>query len=302
MNPAIELTQLSKRFGRQTALKDVSLSVPTGSIFGYLGPNGAGKTTTIKILMNIISASGGKAAIQGCDARKLGPKHLRQIGYVSENQALPEALTPAGLFRLCRPLYPGWDAAFCNTLTKRFDLPLNKKIRSLSRGMRMKAALIASLAFRPKLLVLDEPFSGLDPAVRQDLIDGILELTENEDWTIFISSHDVDEIERLADWIGFLDKGELKLREETASLQNRFRRVVVSLPAKPQLGAHLPKTWQDIEQGDQAISFIETDFQQEECEKLLRMIFPQATHWAATPMSLRDIFITLAKQYKVLNL
>ncbi len=118
-----------------------------------------------------------------------------------ENQRLPEWMTVEQLINFCRPMYPTWDPAFCTKLLEEFDLPLDRKLKHLSRGMKMKAALLTSLAYRPRLLVLDEPFSGLDPLVRDEVIRGMLELTEQENWTVLISSHDIDEVERLADWV-----------------------------------------------------------------------------------------------------
>ena len=151
-------------------LNGLNLAVPEGSLYGLLGPNGAGKTTTIKILMNIIGASGGRAEALGVDSRRLGPKSFAQIGYVSENQEMPEWMTVEYFLAYLRPFYPAWDVAREKELLRQFELPLDRKLKHLSRGMRMKAALASSLAYRPKLIVLDEPFTGLDPLVRDEFI------------------------------------------------------------------------------------------------------------------------------------
>ena len=177
MNYPIETFNLSKQFGKKFALKNLNLQVPTGTIFAFLGPNGAGKTTTIKTLMNIMPPTKGSAKIFGVDSQKLGPQEFQQIGYVSENQELPEWMTVGQFFNYCKAMYPAWDDVFCQTLVQQFELPLNDKLKNISRGMRMKAALVSSLAYRPKLVVFDEPFSGLDPLVRQEFVDGILKLT-----------------------------------------------------------------------------------------------------------------------------
>jgi ABC-2 type transport system ATP-binding protein len=148
---------------------------------------------------------------------------------------LPLWMTVKQFLDYCRPLYPNWDTAFEKQLLTQFDLPLTTKLKDLSRGMRMKAALLSSLAYRPKLVVLDEPFSGLDPLVRDEFIRGLLELTEQEGWTVFVSSHDIEEVQRLADRVAIINRGKLALDETSDSLQSRFRAIEVVLPddAKP---------------------------------------------------------------------
>src|SRR5688500_9635944 len=149
--------------------------------------------------MNIMRPSGGEAHVLGVDSRRLGPRQLETIGYVSENQQMPQWMTLAELLAYCRPFYPTWDDALCRKLVDDFELPLDVKIGRMSRGMRVKAALVTALAYRPLLLVLDEPFSGLDPVVREDLVHGVLERAGEEQWSVLISSHDLDEVERLVD-------------------------------------------------------------------------------------------------------
>ncbi len=158
-------------------------------MFGLVGSNGAGKTTTIKILMNILKPNAGHAEVFGIPSRQLGPQDLERIGYVSENQEMPDRMTVGGFLAFLKPFYPIWDDARAEELVRQFDLPPGRKLRDLSRGMRMKASLASSLAYRPRLLVLDEPFSGLDPLVRDELIEGILEGAA--DATIFVSSHEL---------------------------------------------------------------------------------------------------------------
>jgi ABC-2 type transport system ATP-binding protein len=160
MTNAIETTGLTRRFGRVEAVEEVSLEIPSGSIFALVGPNGAGKTTTIKVLLNLIRPSRGTATVLGIDSQRLDDVAFQRIGYVSENQKLPDHLTPRGLLEYCRPFYPTWDDDLARRLQATLNLPMNGRLRSLSRGTRMKAALLSALAFRPELLVLDEPFGG----------------------------------------------------------------------------------------------------------------------------------------------
>ena len=301
MEYAITTEQLTKRFGRQVAINNLTLNIPTGCIFAFLGPNGAGKTTTIKALMNILSPNAGTSAVFGVDSRKLSPVEFAQIGYVSENQELPLWMKAGYFLNYCKSFYSTWDDRFCQQLLSQFDIPLDKKLKALSRGMRMKAALVSSLAYRPKLLVLDEPFSGLDPLVREEFVSGILEIAETENWTIFISSHDIDEVERLADWVGIIDKGTLMINEKTEDLQRRFRKVELTLTEPLPSPVSFPEEWLLPEQKGRAIRFIDTQYQEGTSEQHIQSLLPPCTDIVMQGMSLREIFIVLAKQFKQSN-
>jgi len=290
----IETHQLTHRYGRTEAVHDLTLAVRAGSIFALLGPNGAGKTTTIKLLMNLLRPTGGSSTVLGVDSLKLGERERAQIGYVSENQELPQWMTVRQLLDYCRPFYPTWDVVLEKKLLVQFDLPTDRKLKQLSRGTLMKASLLSSLAYRPKLLVLDEPFSGLDPLVRDEFVHGLLEVSALGEWTVLVSSHDIDEIERLADWIGVLDAGRLQFSESTERLQNRFRRIEVALQGG---GARLdspPAAWFETEQQGGLVRFIDSRFERDTTERLCRERFPEATV-KAHPMTLREIFVTLAR-------
>ena len=208
MNAIIETHQLTRRFGKTLAVRNLSLQVPEGSVFAFLGPNGAGKTTVIKMLMNMIRPTSGTARMLGTDSLRLSPAQLARIGYVSENQEMLEWMTVQQLIDYCRPMYPTWDPDLCRQLIRQFELPLNRKLKTFSRGMKVKASLLSSLSYRPELVILDEPFTGLDALVRDEFIRGLLELSGRSQWTILVASHDIDEVERLADWVGVIDKGE----------------------------------------------------------------------------------------------
>ena len=173
MTNAIETVGLARRFGRLDAVNGLNLEVPQGSTFALIGPNGAGKTTTLKVLVNLLKPTAGTAMVLGTDSRRIGPTTLQRIGYISENQRLPDWMTPTELFAYCRPLYPTWDDALCRRLQTDLRLVSNAPLRQLSRGTRMKVALLASLAYAPELVVLDEPFSGLDPLARDELAQAI---------------------------------------------------------------------------------------------------------------------------------
>jgi len=227
---AIETAGLTRRYGRLEVVQSLDLHVPAGSIFALVGPNGAGKTTTIKMLMNLVKPTRGSATIASVDSRRLTSRDFQRIGYVSENQQLPDWMTTAELLDHCKPFYPTWDDALGRRLLGSFALPTDVRITKLSRGGRMKAALLTALAFRPDVLVLDEPFSGLDPLVRDQLTQTLLALAAERPFTVFVSSHDLDEIERLATEIAFIDAGRVLLSESVATLLERFQRADGSRP------------------------------------------------------------------------
>jgi len=300
MSNIIKTQNLTKKFGKLTAVDNLSLSVPEGSIFAFLGPNGAGKTTTIKLLLNLITPDNGASGIFSVKSGVLGPAEFSQIGYVSENQKLYDWMTVKQLIAFCKPLYPAWDDTFCGRLTRQFDLPLDRAISGFSRGMKIKAALLISIAYRPRLLVLDEPFTGLDPLVRDELIQGILELTNAEHWTVFISSHDIHEVETLADVVGFLDHGKLKLSESLESLQTRFRKVTVTLSAPlTSLPVNLPPAWLQVEHENRAVAFIDSAYEEKTTNDSIRRIFADCANVETAGMTLREIFVALAKSYKM---
>ncbi|MEE9368521.1 MAG: ABC transporter ATP-binding protein [Pontiella sp.] len=296
MGNVIQTNGLTKKFRGKAAVDNLQLEVPEGSIYAFLGPNGAGKTTTIKLLMNILFPTSGKAEVLGVPSNKIGPEQFQQIGYVSENQKLPEWMTVPQLISYCKPMYPTWDDGFCKRLLTQFDLPKDVKLKNMSRGMKVKASLLSSLAYRPKLLVLDEPFSGLDPLVRDEFIRGILELTETEGWTVFISSHDIEEVERLADWVGFIDKGTLQLSEKREALQERFRQIEVTLPDGTEVPKQLPKEWLVPERAGHAFRYVESQFGSGSTERF-SSVFPSLT-LDPEALSLREIYLALARHFK----
>src|SRR3954463_1483364 len=224
----IQTSDLHKAYGGHDALRGLSLTVPDGSAFALIGANGAGKTTTIRVLLNLLAPSAGTATVLGVDSRRLARPELAQIGYVSENQRMPGRLTVSQYLAHLRAFYASWDSELERSILTQLRLPPERKIGDLSHGMRMKMALACALPFRPKLLVLDEPFSGLDPLVRDEFMSGVLEVSDAGEWTVLVSSHDIEEVERLADHVGVIENGQLRLSEPAETLQARFRRVEVT--------------------------------------------------------------------------
>jgi ABC-2 type transport system ATP-binding protein len=289
----IQTHALTKQFGRVRALDGLDFSVPQGAIHALVGPNGAGKTTLIKILMNIFRASAGTACVLGVDSRKISGEAFASIGYVSENQQLPPWMRVGAFLAYLRPFYPTWDTQLETQLVQKFDLPLDRKLKHLSRGMRMKAALASALAFRPKLIVLDEPFSGLDPMVRDELGNALLERSEES--TIFLSSHDLAEIEGFATHLAYLDSGRLRLSEEMPSLNARFREVEVIFDAPAAIPPNLPANWIQVTAADQTVRFVDESFDQKSADAAIAQHFSPVRSVTFTPMSLRSIFLALAK-------
>jgi ABC-2 type transport system ATP-binding protein len=222
----IETHDLAKSYGRFGALQGLNLSMPEGSVFALVGASGAGKTTTLKILLNMIEPSRGSARILGVDTRAIRPPLLTRVGYVSESQALPLRLRVRQFFDYLRPCYPSWDFQLEQQLRTQLRLPPERRIGELSHGMRLKLALACALAYRPQLLVLDEPFSGLDALTRDEMIGEFLR--EPRQMSILISSHELDEVERLATHVAFLDEGRLLFQGTLEELRDHAREVFLA--------------------------------------------------------------------------
>jgi ABC-2 type transport system ATP-binding protein len=295
MSDVIRAVDLTKHYRQVPALDSLNLQIPEGSVFGLVGPNGAGKTTAIKTIMNILKPDAGHAEVLGADSRHIGPEQLARIGYVSENQEQPDWMTVQYLLDFLKPFYPTWDDTRAGQLLRQFELPPDRKLRHLSRGMRMKAALASSLAYRPQLLVLDEPFSGLDPVVRDDLIEGIIESAEET--TILVSSHDLAEIESFASHIAYLDSGRLRFAEEMTSLSARFREIEITVepPLKMPDTRDWPTHWLRPESAAGVVRFVETRFNLGQTDGEIHRLFGEVRNISVNPMPLRAIFLTLAR-------
>ncbi len=293
MSSAVQTENLSKSFWTVKALRQISLEIPQGAIYALVGPNGAGKTTAIKVLMNILAPSSGRAEVLGLDSSKLRGEFFTQIAYVSENQEMPEWMRLDQFFDYLRPFYPNWDRELERSLLQQMELPLDRKLKHLSRGMKMKAALASSLAYRPKLIVLDEPFTGLDPLVRDQLIESLLERASEA--TILISSHDLAEIESFSSHVGYLEQGRLKFSEEMPGLANRFREVVVTLAQAAAVPVKTPETWLQPAAAGATFQFIDSEFDQERTSAAIRSTFGPVRDVTCTPMTLRAIFLAMAK-------
>ena len=293
MTPVIQTENLSRSYGRTEALKGLDLTIPKNAIYALVGPNGAGKTTIIKLLMNILRPTTGSAQVLGHPTANVAGEVFTHIGYVSENQELPEWMTVRYFLDYLRPFYPTWDSSLEQHLLRQFDLPLDRKLKHLSRGMKMKVALASVLAYHRALIVLDEPFSGLDPLVRDQLIEGLLERAPES--TILFSSHDLAEIESFATHVGYLDRGRLLFSDDMATLTDRFREVEITLNQPQPLPATLPSTWLQPQSVGTVIRFTHSEAANGAAAAELAEIFPNARDITLTPMTLRSIFLAIAR-------
>jgi ABC-2 type transport system ATP-binding protein len=222
---AIETRGLGRKFGKFEAVKDVALRVPKGTVFGLLGVNGAGKSTVIKMAMGHLRPTSGEIRILG---RALGEDLLdirRRVAYVSENRYLYEWMTVAESIGFTRAFHETWDDQKAADLLKRFSLPPEKKVRQLSRGNRARLCLLLALSFNPELIILDEPTSGLDPIVRRDFIENIVSEIAEAGKTVLFSSHIVEEVERVADYVGIMDEGALLMVSTIDEIKLSYKRV-----------------------------------------------------------------------------
>jgi ABC-2 type transport system ATP-binding protein len=226
---AIEAVGLRKSFKGHEALSGLDLTVPQGSIFGFLGRNGAGKTTTIRILMDLAKADRGTARIFGIAPgdNNSGAMLRRRIGFVAEDKELYPYMTVAEIIRFSRPFFPQWRDDLERRYLKAFDLPRGKKIPDLSKGMRSKLALLLAISRGSELLILDEPTDGLDPAAVEEVLRELIALSASDGTTIFFSSHQLAEVEQIADRIAIIDKGRAILSGELEDLKRRYRRIRV---------------------------------------------------------------------------
>jgi ABC-2 type transport system ATP-binding protein len=223
----IEVSGLSRRFGRALALDDVALDVPRGVVFGLVGENGAGKTTLIKHLLGLLRAESGRVRVLGGDPVAQPVEVLARVGYLSEDRELPDWMRIGELLNYLRAFYPTWDVALAEQLRKDFDLDAEARIKGLSQGQRARVGLVAALAYRPDLLVLDEPSTGLDPIVRRDILAAIIRTIADEGRTVFFSSHLLDEVERVADSVALIDRGRVVLSGPLDEIKRGHRRLTL---------------------------------------------------------------------------
>ncbi len=229
--PAIKIEDLHFSYGRKQVLKGVNLQVPKGSIFGFLGRNGTGKTTLIKTMLGLQKPKSGKCLVGGLDSFTQTLDIRKRIGFMAEDQQMYGWMKIKQIIKWVAGFYPNWDYEFTDKLAVRFGLPMNLKVKELSKGQNSSLALLLALGHRPDIVILDDPTLGLDPIARKDFLRNVIELLQTDGVTVFFSSHLLYEIEPVADHIAILDKGVIVKSCATEQLRENVRRFV--LTAKP---------------------------------------------------------------------
>jgi ABC-2 type transport system ATP-binding protein len=219
----ITVSELTRRFGATTALASVSVSLARGAVYGLVGANGAGKTTLIKHILGLLRAEGGSVRVFGLDPVADPVGVLSRIGYLSEENDLPGWMRVDELIRYTRAFYPTWDDAYAEELRRTFALDAAAKIKNLSRGQRARLGLLTALAYRPELLVLDEPSSGLDPIVRRDILGAVIRTIADEGRTVLFSSHLLHEVEEVADHVTMIHQGRIVVSAPLAEIRESHR-------------------------------------------------------------------------------
>ena len=224
MTNCIEISGLCKSYG-DFALEDVSLTLPGGSIMGLIGENGAGKTTTIKCILNLVRRDAGSITLMGYDNLTQERQAKAEVGVVLDECFFHDTLRPRDIHTILSRVYQDWDRELFENYLKKFQLPEGKFIKEFSRGMKMKLSLAAALSHHPKLLILDEATAGLDPVVRDEILDEFLGFIQDEEHSILISSHITSDLEKVADYITYLHQGRVVLSEAKDVLQDNYGRV-----------------------------------------------------------------------------
>ena len=222
MNAVVETTDLTKRFGDNYALAGLTMTVPRGHIVGFLGRNGSGKTTTIKILLDVIRRTSGEATVLGEPTGSVAAR--RRIGFLGEDKRLYSYMTVRETIAFTRPFFPAWRVDTEKRLLADFELPLDRKVSALSKGMRTKLGLLLNLCRHAELLILDEPSEGLDPVMTEQMLQSLVRQAA-DGATVFFSSHQVAEVEQIADHIVAIEKGRVILEGSLDELRQRYRRI-----------------------------------------------------------------------------
>lgn len=221
MENVIELNKVNKKFS-DFELKDFSLSVKKGFVTGFIGGNGVGKSTTIKLIMNLLQSDSGDIKLFGLDYKKHEKEIKQRIGFVYDEDVFYEHLTLLEMKKIVKRAYHNWDDALFQSYVQSFQLPLNKKLKTFSKGMKMKASLVIALSHHAELIIMDEPTSGLDPIFRRELLDILHDLMQDGQKTIFFSTHITTDLDRIADYITFIHNGQHIFTKEFYEIQEQY--------------------------------------------------------------------------------
>jgi ABC-2 type transport system ATP-binding protein len=289
----IETHDLSKRYGRVDAVKDLSLTVRAEQITGYLGRNGAGKTTSIKMLLGMTHPTAGGGTVLGRDITSLAEscEMRRRVAYVAEDKQLYAYLTVEEMVRFTRSFYSDWRPEVERRLLRQYELPLQRRVSALSKGMRTKLALLLGLARRPELLILDEPSEGLDPVAIEELLQTLV-AAAGEGASIFFSSHQIAEVERIADRVCILDRGELVIDLPLDRLRENYRRITLGFAAQPPNDLRMSGVDRIRTSGRQVVLLASRDVE----TVLERVRGLQPVSVDVEPVSLRELFLETVQE------
>jgi ABC-2 type transport system ATP-binding protein len=287
----IVVQNVSRSYSGQSVVKDLSFDVKPGSIYGFLGRNGSGKTTTLRMLVGLIKPHAGEVRIMGNNPFTIGAADRQWLGYMSENAVVPASASISTVLKLGRELYPSWDAALAESLMAKYDLSAKKRFITLSQGQQRLVGFILAIAPRPKVLLLDEPAANLDVVARREILDDILELIRECGCTVLFSTHILSDVERVADEIGILAQGKLRVSETLDSLKDSIRQVRFFGFKNGTLPGDIPESFRTVRGKDEMTITLRTN----------SLTTPEtlAQRWSCQQetraLSLEDIFIELSR-------
>jgi ABC-2 type transport system ATP-binding protein len=288
---AIETHALHKHYGDVHAVDGLDLRVPRGAVYGFLGRNGAGKTTTIRMLAGLARATGGEMHVLGLDPRTHSVAILARTGLVVDKMLMP-SMTGNDLLRFNRGFFPRWSDVLATRYAEVLELDMKRKFRKLSTGNRTKLCLLLAMSQGAELVMLDEPTAGLDPVVTDQLLRVMVEDFANENRTLFLSSHHLSEVERIADWVGIIDHGKLLLEGRLEDMRSNFRRVRV-------VGEALPlAAWPDLVSTNTGEGTTEYVVRDSADEFVAHLQSEGATVLDVTPLNLSEIFLEVVGRGK----
>ncbi len=288
----IETNHTCRSFGSYKAVQDLNLRVRRGSIYGFLGRNGAGKTTAIKMLVGLLRSDSGEIRVNGVDPWQFTIADRQKIGYLSEKQTLMPTMRIDGLIEFTANFYPNWDFALCDRILKRFQLDPTKRIKELSQGAARQVGFLLAIAQKPDLLILDEPAATLDVVARRDFLDEVLQLLREEGKTVLFSSHILSDVERIADEIGIMAQGTLKVSEPLDRLKETVKQVRFHSFQHGINGFQLPDAFQFKKSGHEALATLRVETE----TALQKIATAHACQYEIRDLGLEDIFVEIVRE------
>jgi ABC-2 type transport system ATP-binding protein len=291
---AIETDELTKRFGNRPVVNQLDLRVPEGQITAFLGRNGAGKSTTIKMLLGIAAPSSGAGLVLGKKIQDAAQNRdlRREVAFVAEDKQLYSYMTVEQLVRFTRSFYADWRAETERRLIKQFELPLGCRVKALSKGMRTKLALLLALSRQPQLLILDEPSEGLDPVSVEELLHEIVGAVANG-VTVFFSSHQIAEVERIADRVCIIDRGRLLVDISLDDMRREYRRITLSFNVDPPTTVPSLPGIQQVRTSGRQMTLLARE-NADAVVELTRDLHPASVE--VSPVGLREVFLEIVKE------